>query len=173
MFALALFQGWGEHSQVHGVGDGAAWIAQQMGEVFPRQHYLLDRYHLLEHLYAGAMGLPQGLLPKEWVKRQLEAIDAGEVDKVVSECRKLAGRQPENVLKGLARYLDNQRGHLDYAWTKAQGLPIGSGAVEGGHRHIIQERLKLPGAWWNEESLNPMLALRTLRANGWWETFWN
>ena len=53
-----------------------------------------------------------------------------------------------------------------------EGLPLGSGAVEGGHRHVIQARLKLPGAWWKEETLNPMLALRTLRSNAQWEAFW-
>jgi hypothetical protein len=144
-----------------------------MAEVFPKQRYLLDRYHLMERLYAGATGLPPGLSAAEWVDRQLAAIDAGEVDKVVSECRAMGMGEPGHPLEGLARYLDNQRGHLDYTWAKERGLPIGSGAVEGGHRHIIQERLKLPGAWWSEEMINPMLALRTLRANGSWQAFWN
>jgi hypothetical protein len=175
MFGLALLMGWGEQTLVHGVGDGAPWIAQQIAEVFPKQRYLLDRYHLLEHLYTGAETLPVGfgLSAAEWVKRQLGAIDAAQVDKVVLECRAIAGQNADHPLEGLARYLDNQRGHLDYSWAQAQGLPIGSGAVEGGHRYVIQQRLKLPGAWWSEESVNPMLALRTLRANGCWGPFWN
>ena len=37
MFALALRSGYGENTRVHGVGDGAPWIAQQMAAVFPRQ----------------------------------------------------------------------------------------------------------------------------------------
>jgi hypothetical protein len=60
MLALALGAGYGENTWVHGVGDGAPWIAQQIAEVFPRHRYLLDRYHLLEHFYSGATGLPQG-----------------------------------------------------------------------------------------------------------------
>jgi len=175
MFGLAVLMGWGEQTLVHGVGDGAPWIAQQMAEVFPKQRYLLDRYHLMEHLYAGAEALPLelGLSATEWVERQLRAIDGAQVDKVVSGCRAMAGQKADHPMEGLARYLDNQRDHLDYPWAKEQGLPIGSGAVEGGHRHVIQQRLKLPGAWWSEESVNPMLALRTLRANGWWTAFWN
>lgn len=114
-----------------------------------------------------------GLSAREWVERQLEAIDAGEVDRAIAECRVMAGPGPDHVLEGLARYLDNQRQHLDYRWARELGLPIGSGAVEGGHRHVIQERLKLPGAWRSEEMVNPMLALRTLRANGWWAAFWD
>ncbi|MFQ5874819.1 MAG: hypothetical protein ACE5JL_13635 [Dehalococcoidia bacterium] len=95
------------------------------------------------------------------------------MEKVVSECRSIAGQNPDHPLEGLARYLENQREHLDYAWAKEQGLPVGGGVVERGRRHVIQTRLKLPGAWWSEETVNPMLALRTLRANGWWEAFRN
>ncbi len=53
---------------------------------------------------------------------------------------------------------------------------MGAAAIDiaegGGHRHVIQARMKLPGAWWKEETMNPILALRTLRTNDWWETFW-
>jgi len=175
MFALALLAGYGENTWVHGVGDGAPWIAQQMTEVFPRHRYLLDRYHLLEHLYEGAAGLPgaDAESAKRWVTEQVARIDQGKVAQVVRECGSNGGQSTNHPLSQLARYLQNQGEHLDYATAKEQGLPIGSGAVEGGHRHIIQARLKLPGTWWNQETVNPMLALRTLRANGSWEAFWN
>jgi len=175
MFALATMMGWGDQTQVHGVGDGAPWIAQQMAEVFPRHRYVLDRYHLLEHLYAGASSLPEelGMLAGEWVERQLRLIDSGKVSKVIHHCRSLARASPDHPLAKLAGYLKGQKNHLDYEGTLRDGLPVGSGVVEGGHRHIIQARLKLPGAWWNQETVNPMLALRTLRVNGWWDAFWN
>jgi len=35
-----------------------------------------------------------------------------------------------------------------------------------------KERLKLPGTWWHLENVDFMLALRLIRANGWWENFW-
>ena len=92
---------------------------------------------------------------------------------MVAECRSWAGPRVEQPLRQLAGYLENRPGQLDYAAARQRGLPIGSGAVEGGHRHVIQNRLKLPGAWWREETVNPMLALRSLRANGHWEAFWN
>lgn len=175
MFALALEGGYGENTWVHGVGDGAPWIAQQMAEVFPQHRYLLDRYHLLEHLYKGATGLPSDypVWGKQWVEQQIVLIDGGKVAEVMSQCNALSEGNIEQPLGELSRYLTNQQGHLDYDSAREQGLPIGSGAVEGGHRHVIQARLKLPGTWWNEKTLNPMLALRTLRANGRWEAFWN
>ena len=175
MFALALLSGWGENTRVHGIGDGAPWIARQMKDVFFNCQYLLDRYHLLEHLYDGAEALPPDYhLPKEeWVKQQIELIDSGEVKKVIASCNSLSDGNKENKLSKLAGYLEERQGYLDYVGARELGLPEGSGAVEGGHRHVIQERLKLPGTWWREETLNPMLALRTLRANNWWEEFWN
>jgi hypothetical protein len=182
MFALALCWGYGDNTWVHGVGDGAPWIAQQMAEVFPRHSYLLDRYHLLEHIYGGVAALPgySAEAVAEWVAEQVARIDQNKVGEVVAECRTKACSEPgrtadggEHPLSQLARYLEHQKEHLDYKRAREEGLPIGSGAVEGGHRHVIQARIKLPGTWWKEESINPMLALRTLRANGQWEAFWN
>lgn len=170
MFALALRCGYGDNTWVHGVGDGAPWIAQQVAAVFPRQRFLLDRYHLLEHLHAGASALPGGgASAQAWVSEQVERIDRGEVSGVATECRSWG----EEALDRLAGYLEERDGQLDYAAARKAGLPTGSGAVEGGHRSVIQGRLKLPGAWWKEETVNPMLALRTLRANGHWEAFWH
>jgi hypothetical protein len=46
---------------------------------------------------------------------------------------------------------------MDYAGARAAGLPIGSGEVEGGHRHVLQKRLKIAGAWWRERNAEWML----------------
>lgn len=95
LFALALLAGWGEDTWVHGVGDGAPWIAQQMAEVFPQHRYPLDRYPLLEHLDAGAAALPKTcpLSAAEWGKRQMEPIEQGAGDEVIGRCQSLAGRR--------------------------------------------------------------------------------
>jgi len=52
------------------------------------------------------------------------------------------------------------------------GLPTGSGEVESAHRYIPQKRLKIPDATWHPDNINPMLALRIIRANDWWDDFW-
>ena len=86
MFALALRCGYGDNTWVHGVGDGTPWIGQQVAAVFPRQHFLLDRYHLLEHLHEGASALAPGDAgtARAWVSAQAGRIDAGEVAGVVA-----------------------------------------------------------------------------------------
>lgn len=66
----------------------------------------------------------------------------------------------------------NRRSQFDYKEALARDLPIGSGAIESAHRYVIQDRLKLAGAWWTAENAHNMLALRTLRANNnQWELF--
>lgn len=51
---LALASGFNEKSRVHGLGDGAPWIARQMEQQFGAQGgYLIDFYPLCDYL-AGA-----------------------------------------------------------------------------------------------------------------------
>jgi hypothetical protein len=40
-------------------------------------------------------------------------------------------------------------------------------------KSIPQKRLKIQGASWHPDSIDPMLALRILRADDWWDDFWN
>jgi hypothetical protein len=62
---------------------------------------------------------------------------------------------------------------LDYQAALAQDLPIGSGEIESAHRYIIQQRLKLTGAWWTPDNVDSMLALRIIRANNKRDEYWN
>ena len=59
----------------------------------------------------------------------------------------------------------------DYPTFIAEGLPIGSGEVEGRIRHIVRRRLDVPGDW-REENLVLLTALLTIRHSGWWNDFW-
>ena len=70
------------------------------------------------------------------------------------------------------RYLRNRLDQVDYHGALQKGLPIGSGQVERGHRHVIQARLKRAGTWWSPASIDSMLALRLYRANQRWDGYW-
>lgn len=84
----------------------------------------------------------------------------------------LVGADSDDPVTACDRYLRNRWDQLDYQGALQQGLPIGSGEIESAHRYLIQERLKLPGAWWSPEHIKTMLALRLNRANRAWETYW-
>ena len=81
-------------------------------------------------------------------------------------------RQPCDRLRRLTAYLARFQDAVFYDEYKAKGYPIGSGEVERAHRYIPQKRLKIAGASWKPETVNQMLALRVMRANGWWTDFW-
>lgn len=168
---VALSAGLDERTQVHGVGDGAPWIVEQFDAQFgPQGGYLLDFYHVSEYLAAAAPNRASG-----WLKRQqtyLRQNRLGPTLQSLSRRLEESGAKDQPV-RAAHRYLTQRRERLDYAGALQQGLPIGSGEVESGHRHVIQKRLKLAGAWWKETNAEAMLTLRASRATGLWESYWH
>ena len=87
--------------------------------------------------------------------------------------------EPENLTEEDApvrkahRYMNNRLSNLDYAEAKELDLPIGSGLIESGHRHVLQARLKKAGTAWLSENAEKMAQIRVIRANNNWESFWN
>jgi len=77
-----------------------------------------------------------------------------------------------NGLVKCVRYMKKRIKYMTYLDAKEKELPIGSGEIESSHRHIIQKRLKISGAWWKSENANAMLQLRVARANGYWKDYW-
>ncbi len=57
-------------------------------------------------------------------------------------------------------YLRTNAARLAYPTCVAQGLPMGSGAVEAAAQHVVQLRLTRPGARWSEAGGQAMLTLR-------------
>ena len=88
----------------------------------------------------------------------------------MSELKKIT---EDNELAKCIRYIEKRLKYIDYAEAKRKDLPIRSGEIESSHRHIVQKRLKIAGAWWKMENANAMLQLRTARANKCWEGYWN
>ena len=168
--------GFGPTSRVHSVGDGAPWIANQVPRVFGQQGtYLVDFYHLSEYLAAAAPRCaPQ--TPVQWLAQQQAQLKQGDVVGVQAGLVPYleATEVPDTVapVRCCYRYLANRPGQFDYQRALAAALPIGSGEIESAHRYVIQQRLKLAGPWWKEETAADMLALRTLRANGEWNQYW-
>ena len=162
---------------VHGVGDGAPWIAEKFAENFPGGRFVLDFYHVSEYLGQAALVICGEKKKRAWLRRQQGRLLQNEWRKVL---RALEGHledpnTPSEAapVRSAHRYLSERSNYLDYATTIRDGYEIGSGEVESGHRHLVQQRLKLAGAWWRESNAEPMLNLRTARSNGLWSHYWN
>ena len=167
--------GAGRQSRIHCVGDGAGWIVRQVEERFGEQgRYLIDFYHVSEYLARAAETITS--TPEVWRRRQQERLKRNRAEKVIEELtRHLEEDEDEDgqaPVRACWRYLGNRLSNLDYQGAIAAGLPIGSGEVESGNRSVIQARLKRSGAWWREANAEDMLALRSLRASGQWQSYW-
>ena len=169
--------GWGLNSRIHAVGDGAEWIRGQSQEVFGEQgHFLCDFFHVSEYLGAAAP-VCRPAQPEPWRRTQQKRLKRGAVPKVMAALAEHleAATIPdeEAPVRHGHRYLNNRLDCLDYPRALALGLPIGSGMIESGHRHVLQARLKKAGTAWLPDHADQLAHLRVLRANQQWESLWN
>lgn len=177
--ATAESTGLTPRATVHGIADGAPWIAAQFEQHFGRQGaFLVDFFHVCEYLAAAAkVCAPQE--PEQWLERQKTRLKTSDLPAVLAELNAWAlpvgvraADGTQDPVFACLRYLSARRGQLDYAGALARELPIGSGEIESANRYIVQARLKRAGAWWTAQNAQAMLQLRTLRGNGQWDSYW-
>ena len=166
--------GWALDSQIHALGDGAPWIAEQARLQFRQQgRYTVDLFHVCDYLAAAA---PDPAHAKAFVAPLREALRASDRPSVLATLRPRAESPEvpdENApVRAALRYLGNRTDQLDYARALALNLPVGSGLIESGHRHVLQARIKKAGAWWTPPNVHALCQLRTLRANLRWDHYW-
>lgn len=169
--------GRGLTSQIHAVADGAEWIWLQCQEVFGEQGtFLCDFYHVSEYL-AAAAPVCQSHQPDRWRRTQQKRLRRGALQKVIDALE--ASLEPaettdeEAPVRAAHRYLSHRVKCLDYPRALKLGLPIGSGLIESGHRHVLHARLKKAGTAWLPGHADQIAHLRVLRANNQWEALWN
>jgi hypothetical protein len=178
LFDCAVQAGFGIGTPVHGVGDGAPWIADQMEEKFGAQgSYLIDFYHICDYLSAaGKVIVSSEQEQKKWMDEQKDRLKTNKTNEVLQELQthlELPTVQDSDApVRQCHRYLDNRRDQLNYKDAIKRGLPIGSGEIESSHRYVVQDRMKRPGAWWRPHNAAHMLALRLNRANCQWNSYW-
>lgn len=178
MSEICRFKGMHESTHIHAVGDGAAWIAEQYERQFgTRCKFHLDLYHVCDYLAAAAnsSGM-QAAERKSWLGEQKQSLRASDSQAVIRALRSLpaekSGTDEDSPVGAAIHYLEKRLHQLDYREALRQDLPIGSGEVESAHRHILQKRLKIPGAWSRLERAEEMAQLRAMRANQRWNDFW-
>jgi hypothetical protein len=173
LFSIATMLGMSEQTDVVAVADGGHGLREGLEEQFPNIQFILDKPHLKKHLYETAATLGAGEeQQRQWVHAKLDRISEGHAGEVLKELKVQNMTEPNDRLRQFVGYLSRFHDAVDYDRFKELGYPIGSGEVESAHRSIPQKRLKLPGACWHPDSINPMLALRVVRANGWWNDYW-
>lgn len=176
LLALACMNEWNEQTVVRGLADGAKHIRPRMADVFHACsfRFILDRPHAKQHLAEAGEELEKlGGQPKDiWAAAALDKLENGRVLEVVAELRYAAQRTGNDILRRNADYFERNRDAVAYKYYRDQGWSTASSEVESGHRTVIQVRLKLSGAWWHPDNVPNILALRMIKANGWWAEYW-
>ena len=168
--------GWALSSQIHALADGAEWIEKQGREVFGDQLlFTVDFFHLSDYLAAASESCSPKH-PKRWLKTQQDRLKKGVVRKVIQalETNREADNRPDELapVRCALRYLSNRLDQVDYPRALANDLPIGSGLIESGHRHVLQARLKRAGTAWLKQNAHNLAQLRVLRSNDRWDQYW-
>lgn len=182
LFGLAVLNGWTERTSVRGIADGAKHIRVRMAEAFHACpfRFILDRPHAKEHLTAAgtALGKSGGCI-QEWAARALSTMEDGRAADVVDELHTawLASGADDatrtDALRTEAAYFARNQDAVAYADYRTRGWSTASSEIESAHRDVVQQRLKIAGAWWHPDHIDDVLALRMLRKNGWWDDYWS
>lgn len=173
LWAAAIKNGFQNVKEVVILGDGSKWVWNIAKELFPDVVFILDYYHFEEHVYeCGNVIYPEDEVNrKKWAK---EIIDGFMNDKIEYTIQNLKPEEfsEESVsikVEGLKTYLENNKEKMNYKVYKEKGFFIGSGAIEGGHKHVIQQRLKLAGMRWNKSGAQYIASLRTASKSDKWD----
>lgn len=139
------------------LGDGHAGIwnlYEQIGTTAQRRE-ILDWYHLVENL--GKVGGSQ---------QRLNAVETslwqGDVDRAIEQFKDWHHERVQTFMA----YLNKHRHRIvNYAYYQAEGISIGSGAVESTVKQMGQ-RIKLSGAQWAKNNVPQVLKQRSAYLNG-------
>lgn len=154
--------------------DGATWIWDQVSRVFPGAVQIVDFYHACEHL----MELCRLLRP-----------DRGEAQELFGMRRRMLkahgapsliryfethGPQSPNAaqIEEKLGYFRTNVGRMRYGEFRKKGYVIGSGAVEGACRSVINQRADLSGQRWHPEGALNVLRIRGMILDGIHDGYW-
>lgn len=179
LLALACMKDWTEDTSVRGIADGARYIRTRMEDTFHACsfQFILDRPHAKEHL-SNVSKLLAGknviqVSAQTWYDQAIKHFEKGNAKVVVDELNAAFEQTKNDDIRREAKYFERNQDAVNYGDYRDREWSSASSEVESAHRHIVQVRLKIPGAWWHPDNIPNILALRMLKANAWWDEYWN
>ena len=152
------------------LGDGARWIWTLAAEHFGARREVVDFYHASEHLWTVARLLESEgtAVAAEWGAARCHELRHDGVDPVRTAlgAARATTADGRKLLRRERAYFRTNAARMDYPAAKAAGLPIGSGAVESLARHLVQLRMKRPGARWSRAGAQAIVTLRAHLKSG-------
>lgn len=138
---------------------------------------ILDWYHLDERLAKCAeLSADDDRERRRIYRSWKEALLAGQsVSSIVNSLQqRIKQANPGNaeLLQTHANYLTRQSHRTDYKTHLNDGLPIGSGVVEGACKSLVQGRAKRSGQRWSQRGLTATLHLRAIDESDRFDRYW-
>lgn len=174
---LAKSLGLAKDQDLSVIADGARWIWNQAARRFAGKNvqWVVDVYHLMLYLCAAAAELGPAAA-QTWVNQQIiELIQRGGpgfIDHLNATGPPATTPATTEAWTKLLNYVEENRDSLWYQRRLEEGLPIGSGLIEGGCKNVLAKRLKLNSARWRIRRAEHMGAIRCLQYSGMWENYW-
>ncbi|MFZ1400095.1 MAG: ISKra4 family transposase [Candidatus Promineifilaceae bacterium] len=179
---MALYEwhqrGGDKAKQVVAVNDGALWIQAFIDYHCPQAIRVIDFAHAQAYLATIGKALygAETEAFQQWYGRISKQLGQKPPHRTLNELRFLQASHQDHPdiaeIEQAVLYLERRQEMIDYAHFRNQGVPIGSGIVESGHKVVMQRRMKQAGMRWAEDNLNPMLALRMAVCNRRWKPTW-
>lgn len=178
LLGLAVKYGLYDADEVVVLGDGADWIKKFKDTYFPFATRILDECHVKEKIGQFAIqelgaGKPE---TSKWIAKACKMLEDGEWEKILElpcvakyKDVKLTSEQKAKGKINLYSYLYNNQDALDYPEYRSKGFFCGSGAVESGHRTVMQKRIKQAGMQWKPSKAQGVLTLRAKLLSNLWD----
>jgi hypothetical protein len=185
----AIKRGFGPESgkRIQFVSDGdddfEGYIKEYFGDYLPGTIVTtLDLPHVMEYVWSAA-----GVIFKnqegsgqvaEWVANQKKRLLDGDPHAIIcdlkAELEVIPKTGPGNKgrrerLSKAIGYLETNIHRLNYRQVRDEDLELGSGAVEGGIKHVIGYRFDHGGMRWIRERAEALLQLRCIALSGQWD----
>ena len=151
------------------LADGAPYNWRLAEQLLPNGIQILDWFHAVKHAVDCGkvlLGEDSPWLPL-WQQRAEALLAAGEPNALIDELMACITRLPSRgrgdslaALDDLIRYYRTNSHRMRYAAFREAGWPIGSGAAESAHRHVLQVRMKRAGQRWAMRNARRMAGLR-------------
>jgi hypothetical protein len=158
-------------------GERSLWALVYV--YFPAAFFVLDIFHVLEHLGKAALCFYDEDSPqaREFVTERLRMLLYGKAGRLIGGLKQMLTKQElggvkKHCLEQVIGYLERNRKHMRYEICLAKGYPIGSGVIEGACRNLINDRLELTGMSWTLQGAESMMRLRAVHINKDWDAFW-
>lgn len=151
------------------LGDGARCNWSLADQLVPDAVQILDWYHAVQH----ALDCGKALLDEEspflplWQARAEALLAEGDPEAFIRELMDCVQALPKRgsaeklaAIDDLVRYYRSNAQRMKYRLFREHRFPIGSGAVESAHRHVLQVRMKRAGQHWAMRNARRMAQLR-------------